>query len=90
MAIVVKFAVSGMSAEKYQAGLRELEASGAGVPPGRLYHVSYGPPHDLQVIDVFDSQMSFENFGKTLVPILERLGIKAQPDVSQVYRIIKG
>jgi hypothetical protein len=88
MAIVVKFSVSGMSAGQYDAALRRLEAAGAGAPAGRLHHISYGSQDNLQVIDVYDSQQSFENFGKTLVPILEELGIRAQPDVQSVHRII--
>ena len=90
MAIVVKFSVSGMSSEKYEAVLSRLEAAGAGAPRGRLYHVSYGPPDNVQVIDVYDAPQSFEAFGKTLVPILQGMGIKAEPDVQNAYKIIKG
>jgi hypothetical protein len=90
MAIVVKFSVSGMSAEKYDAALSRLEAAGAGAPPGRLHHVSYGSRDNLQVIDVFDSPQSLESFGKTLAPILEAMGIKAVPEVHDAYKIIKG
>jgi hypothetical protein len=90
MAIVTKFSVSGMNSEKYEEALSRLQAAGAGAPPGRLYHVSYGSPDDLQVIDVYDSPQSFETFGQTLVPILTELGIQAQPEISDVYRIIEG
>ena len=90
MAIVVKFSVSGMSIEKYEAALRQLQAAGAGAPPGRLYHVSYGARDNVQVIDVWDSQQALENFGKTLAPILDKLGIKSRPDVAEAYKIIKG
>jgi hypothetical protein len=90
MAIVVKFSVSGMSFEKYETVLSRLEAAGAGAPPGRLYHVSYGTRENVQVIDVFESRQSLESFGKTLVPILEQMGIKAQPDVHDAFKIIKG
>jgi len=90
LAIVVKFAVSGMSTEKYDAVLRRLEDAGAGAPAGRLHHVSYGSPDDLQVIDVFDSPQSLGAFGQTLQPILIELGIEAQPDVQDVYKIIQG
>ena len=62
MAIVVKFAVIGMSSEKYDAVLSRLEAEGAGAPPGRLYHVSYGSRDNVQVIDVFESSQAFEAF----------------------------
>ncbi len=90
MAIVVKFAVTGMSVDKYEMALRRLEASGAGAPPGRLHHVSYGSGDNLQVIDVFDSPQSLEAFGRTLQPILKELGIVAQPDVQEVYKVIRG
>ena len=90
MAIIVKFAVSGMSAAKYDSVLRQMEAAGAAAPPGRLHHVSYGSRDSLQVIDVFDSHQSLENFGKTLLPVLQAAGITAQPDVHEVYNIING
>ena len=88
MAIVVKFSVSGMPVEKYEAVLRRLEASGAGSPPGRLHHVSYGSRDNLQVIDVFDSQDSLDSFGKTLLPILGQMGIEAQPEIQEAYKVI--
>ena len=90
MAIVAKFNVSNMTAEKYETVLKRLQAAGAGAPPGRLHHVSYGSRDNLQVIDVFDSPQSLENFGKTLAPILTELGIKAEPHVEEAYKIIKG
>ena len=89
MATVVKFTVSGMSAEKYDTVLARLEAAGAGAPPGRLYHVSYGSRESVQVVDVYDSPQSFESFGKTLVPILQSMGIQAVPEMHEAYRIIK-
>lgn len=90
MPIVVKFSVSDMSTERYDEVLRRLDAAGAGTPKGRLHHISYGSHDSLQVIDVYDSPESFENFGKTLVPVLEELGVKAEPEVASVYRIING
>ncbi len=90
MAIVAKFSVSNMTAEKYDKVLKRLETAGAGAPPGRLHHVSFGSRDNLQVIDVFDSPQSLENFGKTLAPILMELGIKAEPQIEEVYKIIKG
>ena len=90
MAIVVQFAVEGMSADQYDTVLQRLEAAGAGAPPGRLYHVSYGSPDNLQVIDVYDSPQSLEAFGGTLQPILQEMGIVARPDIQEVYKIIRG
>ena len=90
MAIVVKFNVSGMTTAQYDDVLRRLEKAGAGAPLGRLHHVSYGDPNNLQVIDVFDSPESLEAFGRTLEPILREVGISAVPEVQPAYRIIKG
>jgi hypothetical protein len=52
--------------------------------------VCYGARDNLQVIDLFDSPQSLEAFGKTLVPILQELGIEARPDAQELYNIIKG
>jgi len=90
MAIVVKFSVSGMSKDKYESVLSQLTVAGAGAPPGRLYHVAYGSADNVQVIDVYDSPQSLDAFGKTLVPILEKAGIKAPPEVLPAINIIKG
>ena len=90
MAIVVRFQVSNMTAEKYNTVLKRLEAAGAGAPAGRVHQVSFGAHNNQQVIDVYDSPQSLENFGKTLVPILTELGIKAEPHVEETYKIING
>jgi len=87
MAIVIKFTFQGMTADKYGEALKRLEAAGASAPPGRSYHVSYGAKDNLQVIDVWDSPQTFEAFGKTLVPILQSLGVKAEPVIAEVNRI---
>ena len=90
MAIVVTFKVSGMPVDKYETVMSRLAAAGAGAPPGRLYHVSYGSPEGLQVIDVYDTPDSFERFGKTLVPILQSMGIVVEPSVHEAHKVVKG
>jgi hypothetical protein len=88
VAILVKFSVSGATVAKYDEVLRRLEAAGSLIPPGQLYHVSYGSRDNLQVINVYDSQQSLDAFGKTLLPILAEMGITAQPEVQEVYKIM--
>jgi hypothetical protein len=90
MAIIVHFRVEGMNADQYEEVLRRLARAGAGAPPGRLYHACYGPKEQLLVTDVYDTPQSFEAFGKTLVPILGELGVKAIPDVQPVHNVIVG
>jgi hypothetical protein len=90
MAIVAKFTVSNMSSQQYETVLERLSAAGVGAPPGRLYHVSYGDQSNLQVIDIYESPAAFEEFGKTLVPILMEMGIQAVPEVSPAYKVVQG
>lgn len=90
MAIVVRFEVSGMSEEKYREVLRRLEEVGEGAPPGRLRHIAFGDPGNLQVIDEYDGPSSFERFGQKLVPILQELQIQAEPLPSPVLNEIAG
>ena len=61
------------------------------MPPGRLYHVSFGDPNNLKVSDSWDSKESFEKFGETLLPIMQSLGIP-QPQIEffEVHNIIEG
>jgi hypothetical protein len=77
--------------EKYAEILRRLEAAGAGSPPGRLHHTCYGDKKALRVTDVFDTQRNFEEFGKTLIPILMQMGVDVgKPEVVEVHNIIRG
>jgi hypothetical protein len=60
--------------------------SWGGNPPGRSYHASFGPNDKLMVFDVWTSQAAFDKFGKTLMPILQQLGIDpGQPSVMPVH-----
>ena len=89
MAIGVYFAPGAMSAEKYDECIKLLRKAGAGHPPGRSYHASFGPANKLMVFDVWTSQAAFDKFGKTLMPILQALGIDpGQPAVMPMHKVI--
>ena len=90
MALLFKFELAIMSAEVYDHLVPQLEEAGAGAPPGRLYHVAYGRPDRLKVVDVWDSAQHFQEFGETLVPTLAELDVVLQePDVWQIYNIMQ-
>jgi hypothetical protein len=79
-----------MSAAKYDEVIRRLETAGAGAPVGRLYHVCFGDKENLRVSDIWDSMENFEEFGKTLMPILQDIGVDpGQPEIVEVHNIIK-
>ena len=89
MAIGVYFSPAAMSAEKYDECIKLLRKAGAGNPSGRSYHSSFGPKEKLMVFDVWTSQAAFDKFGKTLMPILQQLGIDpGQPSVMPVHKVI--
>ena len=78
-----------MSAAKYDECIKLLRKAGAGNPAGRSYHAAFGPKDNLMVFDVWTSQAAFDKFGKTLMPILQQLGIDSgQPSVMPVHKVI--
>jgi hypothetical protein len=89
MAIGIYFSPAAMSADKYDECLKALRKAGAANPPGRSYHASFGPADKLMVFDVWTSQAAFDKFGKTLMPILQQLGIDpGQPSVMPMHKVI--
>lgn len=91
MALVMTFTPNGMDTTKYNEAIKQLEAAGAGMPPGRLYHVAFSSGGVFKVIGVWESQEAFNTFGQTLVPILQKLGVDpGQPEIAEVQNIIKG
>ena len=89
MAIGVYFAPPAMSAAQYDECIKLLRKAGAGNPPGRSYHATFGPKDKLMVFDVWTSQAAFDKFGKTLMPILQSLGIDGgQPVVMPQHKVI--
>ena len=89
MAIGIYFAPTGMSAEKYNECIKLLKKAGAGNPPGRSYHAAFGDKDNLAVFDVWTSQSAFDKFGKTLMPILQQLGVDpGKPSVMPVHKVI--
>jgi hypothetical protein len=89
MALGFYFALSGLSADKYNECIKRLKQAGAAHPAGRSYHAAFGPSEKLMVFDVWTSQAAFDKFGKTLMPILQQLGVEpGQPSVMQIHKVI--
>ena len=89
MAIGVYFAPAAMTAEKYNECVKQLRKAGAQHPAGRTYHACFGLPDKLSVFDVWTSQKAFDKFGKTLMPILQQVGIDpGQPSIMAVHNVI--
>jgi hypothetical protein len=83
MAIAVFFEFPGESLEKYDQAL--AEAPDLRTQPARSHHVCFKIDAGWGVVDVWDSEESFAKFGETLVPILQRLGLQAEPKIRPVH-----
>ena len=91
MALLVSFTPATLTRMQYDEAIKRLQAAGAWVPKGLQYHACYGSEGKLRVAEVWESRQAFEAFGKTLMPILQQVGINpGQPEVSEVQNIVKG
>jgi hypothetical protein len=91
MALGIYFVHPGFTPEKYESAIKQLEAAGAGAPKGRTYHVALESDGEIQVFDIWESQADFDEFGKTLVPILTELGVELkEPMVANVHNVTRG
>ncbi len=89
MAIGVYFSPAAMSAAKYDECIAALRQAGAGHPSGRMYHACFGNGDKLSVFDVWTSQASFDKFGKTLMPILAKVGIDiGAPQIVPIHKVL--
>jgi hypothetical protein len=92
MSILTVFNLSTMNTEKYNKAIQGLEAAGQGNPKGRLYHIA-SPQDDGSIIvtDIWESPESLDEFGKTLIPVLNQAGVTpVEPKVYPVLNVIEG
>ena len=91
MPFVLRFTPKDFTVAKYNEVIKQLNAAGAGSPKGRSYHVCFGDPNNVLVSDIWDNLEDFQEFGKTLVPIMHAIGADpGQPVILPVHNIIVG
>ncbi len=92
MSIITVFNLSTMTSEKYNQPIRGLEAAGQGMPNGRLYHVAARQEDGSTIVtDIWESPALLEEFGKTLIPVLNKAGVTpVEPKVYPVLNVIEG
>ena len=92
MPIITVFNLSTMTTEKYNKAIDGLEAAGQGKPKGRLYHVAARQEDGSTVVtDIWESAALLEEFGKTLIPVLNKAGVTpVEPKVYPVLNVIEG
>jgi len=94
MAIVAVFEGPTLNRAKYEASIREL-TGGRGVKSpsdwpvkGLLVHVAGETPAGFRVVDVWESEEAFRQFGEQLGPIMAKLGLEEQPQVYPVHTLV--
>ena len=88
MAIVAVFQDPSLTRKKYEDGISSMmngktrpESPGDWPVKGLLAHIAGDGPNGFRVVDVWESEESFQKFGETLMPIMEKLGIKVEPEI---------
>jgi len=87
MSIVVRFPLSNVTKQQYDAVRNVLTESGEWPPEGCRLHVCFGDEQDIRVSEIWDSQEQLEAFGEKLRPRLEKAGIQpsGEPEVFEAH-----
>jgi hypothetical protein len=91
MAIVLVHQGPTVTQERYDEVVRRLsgksrmEAPGDWPVAGLLAHVAGPGEGGFRVVDVWESEDAARRFGDRLMPVLEEVGIKEQPEVYPAY-----
>ncbi|WP_344469456.1 hypothetical protein [Kitasatospora kazusensis] len=96
MAIVAVFDVPGMTQAQYEKSAEMVSGrpgpvkSAADWPvPGLISHTSAPTPDGWLVVDVWESEEAFQEFGKAIVPILQEIGVpNPQPKVYPTHTVV--
>jgi hypothetical protein len=70
--VIVYFDMPGMTSGQYDQIWQDLRAAGHTNPKGLIHHFGAPTASGWMVVDVWESADHFNEFGKTLMPILER------------------
>jgi hypothetical protein len=88
LAVVLVHQGSGLTREQYQETIRRLTGgkdqmeSPADWPvEGLLVHVAGEGPNGFRVVDVWESEEACRAFGERLQPIIQEVGITAEPEL---------
>jgi hypothetical protein len=85
--IAVYVRPESLTVEQYNKARKGLDASGANVE-GRKHHSCFGEDGQLMVFEIWDSQESYDAFGKFLMPVLQEVGIvPSSQDIMEVVHL---
>ena len=95
MVIVAVFHSPTLTQAKYEETVRGVTngrprmSSPADWPvPGLLAHIAGQGPHGFRVVDVWESEESFQKFGEKLMPVLKAAGVDGQPEIYPAHTFV--
>jgi len=90
--VTVIFSSPDFTAKEYDQVWDDLRAAGQSNPKGLISHVGFARPEGgWMVVDVWESLDSFAEFGKTLIPIIQKTGLEVpQPTVVPAHYVYIG
>lgn len=78
--VVAIFSSSEFNAKDFDQVWDDLRAAGQSSPKGLISHVGFpNPDGGWMVVDVWESEDAFNEFGKTLIPIIQKHGVPVPP-----------
>jgi len=88
MAIVAVFQGPTLTRKRYEDSVSSMmngktrpESPSDWPVKGLLAHIAGEGSNGFRVVDVWESDESFQKFGETLMPTLEKLGINVEPEI---------
>ncbi|WP_413998612.1 hypothetical protein ACMDB5_12605 [Flavobacterium sp. W1B] len=74
--VMVQIDFPGMSVKEYDQIWQDLRNAGFQNPKGLIHHLGAPTDKGVKVVDVWESVEKFKEFGSTLMPVLNKHGIK--------------
>ena len=81
--------------ERYEEVVRRFTGGTSGMQTpadwpveGLLVHIAGESEHGFRVVDVWESEDACRRFGDTLMPVLEEVGIKDQPEMYTTHTFV--
>jgi hypothetical protein len=95
MAVVLVHQGPSVTQERYEEAVRKLtdgksrmESTSDWPVAGLLVHTAGQGQGGFRVVDVWESEEAANQFGETLAPILQEVGIEEQPELYQAHTFV--
>jgi hypothetical protein len=87
--VAVLFDAKDFTHSQYDQAWEALKAAGYSHPKGLLSHVGFDSPNGgMMVVDIWESAEAFAEFGKTLGPIMAKVGANLpDPKIIPAYYV---